>query len=296
MSVRQFVFSTSVNLAFFMVLAYSVYVGGDAWDDYLFANRYVAVILPMALMYLIYVFLSRSFVANAGERKLWYLLGISGATLGVTTNNEPSLLRSGVGILLFGLLCTWVLKKENKATNLRAAKASSITVAFTVFTIWLSTVSISAIISALYFGGPQGSKMDGIMAEAGKELKRVTSEGALISVTWAGNPVYYSERPAIDLLGKNDSKIARMVPPPSVPGTWNEKFVPGHNKWDFEWSIEKNLPDVVFQFMDHPGERGRLADLGYLRRCLRTGEEIFILESSVKIDQNRVKVCPPSSG
>ena len=53
----------------------------------------------------------------------------------------------------------------------------------------------------------------------------------------AGNIVYFSRRRAVDLLGKSDWHIANGAP--AGP------FRPGHNKWDYRYSILELEPDVV---------------------------------------------------
>jgi hypothetical protein len=53
----------------------------------------------------------------------------------------------------------------------------------------------------------------------------------------AGQISYYSNRYAIDLLGKNDPVIAQS--PPSTA------FRPGHNKWDYDYSISNLKPDLI---------------------------------------------------
>ena len=53
----------------------------------------------------------------------------------------------------------------------------------------------------------------------------------------AGATPYFCDRPFLDLLGKSDRHIARL--PPAGP------FLPGHNKWDYRYSIGELRPDVV---------------------------------------------------
>ncbi|MEO0215337.1 MAG: hypothetical protein ABIL12_07525, partial [candidate division WOR-3 bacterium] len=62
-------------------------------------------------------------------------------------------------------------------------------------------------------------------------------------------PYYLENRYFIDLLGKNDRYIAKLK-----PKTGNMKvslvkkfkyFPPGHNKWDYSYSIGKLKPDVI---------------------------------------------------
>ena len=71
----------------------------------------------------------------------------------------------------------------------------------------------------------------------GLHIHKYTDPEAVIAVHAAGQIPYFSERPAIDLLGKNDRIIA-MGPPAT-------EFAPGHNKWNYDYSILELQPDVV---------------------------------------------------
>ncbi|MDH5506085.1 MAG: hypothetical protein OEZ02_02560 [Anaerolineae bacterium] len=74
-------------------------------------------------------------------------------------------------------------------------------------------------------------------------LNRVLEEDASIGVMAAGTVPYYTDRYAIDLLGKNDKYIAGL--PPDISGTisWlGMNSVPGHNKYDLEYSIKVLKP------------------------------------------------------
>ena len=53
----------------------------------------------------------------------------------------------------------------------------------------------------------------------------------------AGQIPYYSERTIIDLLGNNDRVLASG--PPAAA------FAPGHNKWNYAYSLLELKPDVV---------------------------------------------------
>jgi hypothetical protein len=54
---------------------------------------------------------------------------------------------------------------------------------------------------------------------------------------WGGMPPYFSGLKGVDLLGKNDPYVARL---PALHGAF-----PGHNKFDFEYSLGVLRPDVV---------------------------------------------------
>jgi len=68
-------------------------------------------------------------------------------------------------------------------------------------------------------------------------IARNTSPEATIAVHAAGQIPYYSERRTIDLLGLNDPVIAKE--PPSGP------FAPGHDKWNYQYSILQLKPDLI---------------------------------------------------
>jgi hypothetical protein len=69
-------------------------------------------------------------------------------------------------------------------------------------------------------------------------------------VITAGNIPYFSERTSIDLLGKSDPVIARE--PARINSTLFQpgNYRPGHNKWNYAYSIGELKPDVVAQIWD----------------------------------------------
>jgi arabinofuranosyltransferase len=72
-------------------------------------------------------------------------------------------------------------------------------------------------------------------------LRRLLTKDATLAVLWAGSLSYYSDRHAIDMLGKTDPRIAHLLPVTleGLPG------MIGHNKYDLHYSIGERLPDVV---------------------------------------------------
>lgn len=76
------------------------------------------------------------------------------------------------------------------------------------------------------------------------KIKEITTADAKIAVGWAGAPPYFSDRFSIDLLGKNDAYIAHQ----KARGGWGGLFDPGHNKYDWSYSIGELKPDMVLDF------------------------------------------------
>jgi hypothetical protein len=84
-------------------------------------------------------------------------------------------------------------------------------------------------------------------------IERFTTPDATVGVFDAGAIPYYTGRPAIDFLGKADSRIARLAPDPSglprVRYFEGRIYNPGHNKYDLEYSIKESRPDFARAFM-----------------------------------------------
>jgi hypothetical protein len=74
-------------------------------------------------------------------------------------------------------------------------------------------------------------------AKIGVLVNSGTDKNARIASHSAGQIPYYSKRYSIDLLGKNDAVIAKGKPSTS--------FYPGHNKWNYNYSIGQLKPDVI---------------------------------------------------
>jgi hypothetical protein len=80
-------------------------------------------------------------------------------------------------------------------------------------------------------------------------INELTDQGATIGVFWAGTIPYYTDRVAIDFLGKSDPYIAQLPPDLSGEMGWlGMNSVPGHNKYDLNYSIKQLLPTYVQEF------------------------------------------------
>jgi hypothetical protein len=76
-------------------------------------------------------------------------------------------------------------------------------------------------------------------------INKNTPKSARVADFWAGSVFYFSNRYGIDMLGKTDPFIAHM--PPASNGT-----KPGHNKFDFDYSIGELRPDIVIAIFKLP--------------------------------------------
>jgi hypothetical protein len=85
------------------------------------------------------------------------------------------------------------------------------------------------------------------MVEGAFLVQKMTYPDAKIAVTWAGALPYFSERTAVDILGKNDRIISKIKMGRLEKKSEFVAFYPGHLKWDYAYSIGKLKPDIVFQ-------------------------------------------------
>jgi len=80
-------------------------------------------------------------------------------------------------------------------------------------------------------------------------LNAILMPQATIGVFWAGSIPYYTDRYAIDFLGKSDLYIARMYPHLPSEFVWLQKItIPGHNKYDLNYSIKELQPVYIQRY------------------------------------------------
>jgi arabinofuranosyltransferase len=80
-------------------------------------------------------------------------------------------------------------------------------------------------------------KADIRRVRAGLAIAANTSPDTLIAVHAAGQIPYYSGRRTVDLLGLNDPVVAK--------GPLAGAFYPGHDKWNYDYSIGELRPDLI---------------------------------------------------
>jgi hypothetical protein len=125
----------------------------------------------------------------------------------------------------------------------RLFSKNSVRVAFLVFAVATTPLVLSGYRAALL---PANSEIGNIRIAL--LLKQNTSPSAKVADFWAGQVFYFSERPAIDLLGKSDAHIARLAARP-------EAAKPGHNKYDFDYSLGTLRTDYVVAMFRLPVNR-----------------------------------------
>ncbi|MEM7118735.1 MAG: hypothetical protein AAF614_40330 [Chloroflexota bacterium] len=115
----------------------------------------------------------------------------------------------------------------------------------------LTTLTTLILLVGLLNGYPFWQPSDATATEkrliqAGLTLNKIATPTTVIGHFWAGMLPYFADRPAVDLLGKNDAYIARL---PSRP----DGTKPGHNKFDFTYSLGTLQPDLIVGIL-HPSQ------------------------------------------
>ena len=235
--------------------AYSAYVGGDVWDTMLYANRYVTPGVP-GLLILAALGID-DLVRDHGRAPRGVVQALACVFVVV------AIVSVGTPVSIQGLSAT------RADERLRLARAAIALTPVLVLPFLLAPLPIgrrlgrtlslarvrSAVVAALMAasltainGHAVGLWIghnafyvddDAWTTRYGLALRAATAEDASIAVTWAGAIPYFSHRPTIDLLGKSDRVIAGRERQPAAG------FEPGHDKWDYRYSIGELRPDVV---------------------------------------------------
>jgi len=266
---------------FFAQIGYATYVGGDAWEWMLYANRYSCVGMP-ALIVLVAVSLddllgasgeaharaAKRFAAALGAMGLVLvalnLYGKVRPELGVAKTIYFSKTPFALGVAFVGLgAAFYVLKdlREGLAEALSWLK-SRLATRPTVVTATLLAMALLWFPShATALGRWAGQNAAQYLDEArytrlGFLLRATTPDDHRIAVAAAGATPYFSRRPTEDLLGKNDKHIARLLP--------KGVFSPGHDKWDYEWSLGTRKSQLIVEPVDVSDDEQRYIDsLGF---------------------------------
>ena len=226
--------------------AYSLYVGGDAWEWMLYSNRYIAPTVPgLLIVAALAVDALRRFEVGRLPRMLvgaacvaCFLLTLwSWLPLDRIQMQDGTWKSIPVQLLGPVLATAYVAFPRNEAARLepRVRTAAAI---FVALLCWLAVNGLPA--TQWVFTRGAFVDADANLARYGVALRQVTAPTASIAVVTAGAPSYFSDRRAIDLLGKSDHFVATRPPTTKL-------FYPGHDKWDYRYSIGRLRPDLVAQ-------------------------------------------------
>jgi hypothetical protein len=114
----------------------------------------------------------------------------------------------------------------------------------------------------------------------------ITTDKARVAVVWAGILPYFTNRPAVDLLGKSDVRIAHMQARSEIaehnPYLQLGLYYPGHMKWDYAYSIGQLKPDLVIDLWKAPWEADPYLKADYVKIKLGS-DTAYALKNSPNI-------------
>jgi len=189
-------------------MAYSVFVGGDAWEEWGGSNRYISIVMPGFFV-----------LFSCAAWRVSRLVTLESTDRPRTT---PPWVRRSVfpGLILLALVS---------------------------FNSPLGPVSLASLtlLTPPIHSGPGGENMSEVKETL--LLRAITTDQASIALTRAGTIPYFTGRPAVDLLGKTDAHIARESARVPAGLRRFVAFRPGHTKFDYDYSVGQLRPDIVAQ-------------------------------------------------
>jgi hypothetical protein len=188
-------------------VAYSVYVGGDAWEHRGGSNRFISAVMPLFMVL---------FVLTLEE--------IRQAVLTRAVSLPDGLAERWLKPLSQAILAFFTL------------------ISLVNFNALLDTDSLQYAIlrkPSIYVIGQEKILRIALF------VKEITTPQASVLAIAAGGVPYFSERTTYDLLGKSDRLVAREQMHFDLSQGLVNGFRPGHNKWDYAYSIGELKPDII---------------------------------------------------
>lgn len=240
---------------FLLQLFYSIYVGGDAWEDKgHLANRYLCIVMPA------FFILTSLMVSYLIEKIKVFRINYSGNTV---------ILKK----CFFGIIMLII-----------------------IFQLHGGFIETLVNFLGIHIDRDQN------MVKVGLKLKEITTPDVKIAVVWAGTIPYFSERYCIGLLGINDTFIAQQTVRHQRASIAEFKyFRPGHNKFDYNYSIGQLKPDIVaqlwggdddqadaFKYLDKDYKAVKIKGIEMELACMRDNK-IFLRKDSTNIHWDKIK-------
>ena len=281
------------SISFFLIL-YNIYIGGDAWEVYGFANRFITPIIPI-IFALVPVFMPSEIMKKNKVINIFLLLLLVGSTFLIQLNVNQLLGFESLNFKFSKHVILYILCLSIFMILLKTKTSFHYVIAI-LFTIFLS----SSHFEYMYKKEVQITSTDYLNVVVGNKINLISEPEASVGLFWAGNLSYYINRPTIDFLGKSDRYIAKGLP---VREDFDSKynfsdFFPGHNKWNFEYSINELKPDIIIRSWDDSEFFKQIELNDYKTFCIEIDSKdgadefpIFIKNNSVNIKFEKVFKC-----
>lgn len=232
-------------LVFTGQIAYSVYVGGDAWENHGGANRYIVIAMPLF------------FVAFS-----WSMMEL--LTKARDTLNSIKFAK----VFDFSKHFVFVILFIFSTLSFNALLGE-----------WKSIERWNFTRRPDYVAGGDRN------LQIALALQKVTKPGASIAVVGAGTiPYLLPDRYAIDILGKADPYIAHqnVRTPMGIPDIPNMR--PGHMKWDYAYTFGELKPDVIVSIWENTSEEAAPYLENYMFATIAERIKVYLRKDSPNIN------------
>jgi len=230
-------------------ITYSVYVGGDAWEYWGGANRYICIAMPG-----FFVVLS---------------LGLQAVVSAFVRLVPPAASSPRGALVTHGCFALVIATAVVMVNSIRGPDA----------------LAEALLIQPPLHSGVGGENHRDV--ELALDLRQVTAPEASIALTRAGTIPYFADRPGVDLLGKTDAHVANLQARLSSDRHRFVEFRPGHVKFDYAYSIGSLQPDVIVNLWNHPEEARPLLRERY-QGILVAGRCVYARRRSTRVAWDRV--------
>lgn len=251
--------------------AYSIYVGGDAWEHRGGANRFISLGMPAFFT----LFSVAAWEAGQQGRRLLSEL--------VPSLHKPAAI---VALLGFVGICALGWLYPNRLTTVGAFSYSlpheNGGLRHSLLHPRSGLLGYALLLKPSSFVLPSTRYVrDGLI------VRQLTDEQAKIAVAGAGATIYFAGRHGIDLYGKSDMVIAEA--PPNVAVT-RGTFKPGHNKFNYHRSLIELKPDVVIDLVFGYKDYGEQIMSSTYRKVNINGHSMYLRKDSPHIRWDRLSM------
>ena len=250
--------------------AYSVYVGGDAWENHGGANRYIVIAMPVffvAFSWSIVELLKKAAehltTKDTKEHKGKILL----AQDGVLAAGDGGKSLFGIGWrVVFVVVFTFSLLNFNALIGE-----------------WKSIERWSFTRRPDYVAGGDRN------LQIALALENVTRPGASVAVVGAGTiPYFLPDLYAMDILGKADPYIAHQTVRTSMGIPDIPYMRPGHMKWDYAYTFGTLKPDVIVSIWEGTAEEAAPYLEDYVYATIAERVKVYLRKDSLNILWDKV--------
>ena len=237
-------------------IAYSVFVGGDAWENHGGANRYIVIAMPL-------FFISFSWSVVELLKKAAETILAPAAVPGGRSNQK---------IFEVGWRIVFIIIFAFSILNFNALIGE-----------WKSIERWSFTRRPDYVAGGDRN------LQIALALENVTRPGASVAVVGAGTiPYFLPDRYAIDILGKADPYIAHQPVRTSMGIPDIPYMRPGHMKWDYAYTFGTLKPDVIVSIWEGTGEEAAPYLEDYVYPTIAERVKVYLRKDSLNILWDKV--------